>query len=44
MILAVDSAKLPEAEKILKRLREPFYLIGEVVKSKSGAKSRVVYQ
>jgi phosphoribosylformylglycinamidine cyclo-ligase len=44
MIFAVDKAKLPAAEKILKRLREPFYVLGEVGKSKAGAKTRVVYQ
>ncbi len=44
MILAVDQAKLGAVEKILKRLRERYYVVGEVVKKKAGAKSRVVYR
>ncbi len=44
MIFAVDAVKLAQAEKILKRIREPYHLLGEVVKCKAGAKARVVYQ
>jgi phosphoribosylformylglycinamidine cyclo-ligase len=44
MIFAVDKAKLGAAAKILKRLREPFYVVGEVVKKKAGDKSRVIYR
>ena len=31
-------------QKILKRLREPYHMVGEVVPTKRGAKSRVVYR
>jgi phosphoribosylformylglycinamidine cyclo-ligase len=34
MILVVAPSKLPEASKLLKKLREPFYQIGEVVKGR----------
>jgi phosphoribosylformylglycinamidine cyclo-ligase len=34
MILVVAPAKLAEASKLLKKLREPFYQIGEVVKGR----------
>ena len=44
MILAVDQAKLGAVEIVLKRIRERYYVVGEVVKKKAGAKSRVVYR
>ena len=44
MIFAVDKVKLAPVEKILKRLRERYFVLGEVVTTKRGAKSRVVYR
>ncbi|MFN0166662.1 MAG: phosphoribosylformylglycinamidine cyclo-ligase [Bryobacteraceae bacterium] len=43
MILAVDDRNVEAAQRILKRLKEPHWLIGEVVTERRG-KGRVVYQ
>ena len=43
MILAVPQKKIARAARLLDRLREPYYLIGEVVRQPRG-KGRVLYQ
>lgn len=43
MILVVSAHKLREAEKILKRIREPFYQLGSVVELPARARKRVIY-
>lgn len=43
MILAVSARKVDKASRILKRLKEPFYTIGEVAKQKR-TKGRVEYR
>lgn len=44
MILAVPEAKADRATKILKRLKEPYYEVGRVVKQPRGKKERVIYK
>jgi phosphoribosylformylglycinamidine cyclo-ligase len=44
MILAVPEAKAQKAARILKRLKQPWYDIGRVVRLKRGATERVVYR
>jgi phosphoribosylaminoimidazole (AIR) synthetase len=44
MILAVPEAKAEKATKILKRMKEPYYEVGRVVKQPRGRKERVIYK
>jgi len=44
MILAVPEAKAPKATRALKRLKQPWYEIGRVIRQKRGSTERVVYR
>ncbi len=44
MILVVSQKNLAKAERMLKRLQEPCFNIGSVVKLKRGAKEKVIYK
>jgi phosphoribosylformylglycinamidine cyclo-ligase len=44
MVLAIAEVRLDAAEKILKRLREPFFRIGAVIRTPKAASQRVIYQ
>jgi len=44
MILVIPKAKVAAADRVLARLKEPFYGIGRVIQLKRGAKPRVVYK
>ncbi len=44
MIFVINKRNLARTEQILKRLREPYYQIGSVVKLKRGAKVKVTYK
>lgn len=43
MVLLVSRAKLGFVSQILKKLREPFFEIGQVVKARSGKSAKVIY-
>jgi phosphoribosylformylglycinamidine cyclo-ligase len=44
MVFVVSSRKLEAAGQLLKKIREPFYVIGEVVKRASRKQPKVLYQ
>lgn len=44
MILAVPEAKAPKATRALKRLKQPWFEIGRVVRQKRGSTERVIYR
>jgi phosphoribosylformylglycinamidine cyclo-ligase len=44
MILVISQKNLAKAERMLKRLQEPYFTIGSVVKLKRGAKEKVIYK
>jgi phosphoribosylformylglycinamidine cyclo-ligase len=43
MVLIVSPQKIAAVSEILKNLREPFYRIGHVIRSKSSKQSKVIY-
>lgn len=44
LVAVVARRRLAEAEKLLRRLREPFFRIGEVVRAPRGFPQRVIYE
>lgn len=44
MILVIPKSKVEEAGRVLKRLKEKYYVIGEIVKQPRGKKERVLYR
>jgi phosphoribosylformylglycinamidine cyclo-ligase len=44
MILAIPEAKAPKATRALKRLKQPWFEIGRVVRQKRGSTERVIYR
>ena len=44
MILVIPQTRRDKAVRVLKRLKEPFYEIGRVIRQPRGRKDRVIYK